>query len=539
MPRGTDDRRSPLAGQFLADRYRLDAPIEAGHTGEVWSARDTVLNRPVAVKMINQALSADEASVSRFRAESRFAAALSHSGVARVFDYGEQQSASLPCPYLVMERVAGRPLSELTAQAGPLPAHVVLDITAQAGRALQAAHDIGITHRDIKPANLLITEDGTVKITDFGVAALTPGSQVAVVTDAELVRSAAYISPEAAEGKPVTQASDIYSLGVVAYECATGRLPFAGRTPREQAAAREGEPWPLPDHIPAPVRELIMRMIARDPWLRPGSAGAVADRASTLRKQLFSTAGWRADAAPTGTGWTGPVAAGTGPPAAGTGQAMETRPVPSGTRPVAPEAGTVAQRAGMAAPGAGTAAPRAGTAGQRAGMAAPGAAPMAAGTGTDPASSTAPQRPAGDARPGISQYRRRPTMAVAAAAVGVLALAGAIATMMLGGHGKPPTAASQVNTPAPAAQGMVPAVGPTQRPGKAHAGRRPAKTAAGGSATTQPARGGATPAQSQPVSSPSGPSMSPSRSPAPTKSAPANPSPTAPAPSGSPPSASP
>jgi serine/threonine-protein kinase len=203
MPDGSAYPPPHRSGHLLADRYRLDEPIDAGTSGEVWSARDTVLNRPVEVKLINQDHADDEEFVSRFRAESRSAAALSHSGVAKVFDYGEQQGTSLPCPYLVMESVSGRPLSELIAERGTLPPDMVLDITAQAAQALNAAHNIGITHRDISPGKLLVTDDGRVKVTDFGIAAVTEGSQVTTAADPDPIHAATYMAPEQADRKSV------------------------------------------------------------------------------------------------------------------------------------------------------------------------------------------------------------------------------------------------------------------------------------------------------------------------------------------------
>jgi tRNA A-37 threonylcarbamoyl transferase component Bud32 len=575
---------------MLADRYRLDAPIEAGATGEVWSARDTVLNRPVAVKLITEAHAADEAVVSRFRAESRHAAALSHSGVAQVFDYGEQQGTSLPCPYLVMEHVSGQPLSKLIAQAGVLPADVVLDITAQAARALQAAHDIGITHRHVKPSNLLVTDDGRVKVTDFGTAAVTPGSQVATAADAELASAAAYMSPEQAGGTPATRASDIYSLGVVAYECAAGRLPFSGETARALAVARaEGEPRPLPEAIPAPVRELIMRMIAKDPWMRPGSALAVAETATALRKVLRSAAspgrarppgpaaigtGARRPgrAGPTGMGngarrpgRGGPAAMGTGAGRAipagpdeqriGHGLAGLTGPVAvrPGTNPVRPEAGAVRPGTNQVRPGTNQVRPgtnpvavRTGTDPARpSGDAMPTRPVRPAGrdamqSGTDAATTTAPQPWVQGAQRGTS--RRRRAWAVAAAAVAVAAVGGTLAAMLHGGNGGNHTpVAGQAQSPGPAVQAVLPALRPTAHPSN-RASRKPRKTNAGTSKTGRPrgAGGAAAPAPvSQPASAPPAPKPGPSQDPPPSAPPPGpSPPPTSP-PTTSPPPPSP
>ena len=466
MPSGTNDEQPTLAGQLLADRYRLDAPIDARGTGEVWSARDTVLNRPVAVKLINQDQSQDEASASRFRAESRSAAALSHSGVAKVFDYGEHDSTVLPCQYLVMEHVSGRPLTELLAQADPLPADLVLDITAQAARALQAAHDIGITHGNVRPANLLVTDDGWVKLTDFGIGPAGPGPQAGTAAGADTWRVDAYLSPEQAEGHPSTPASDIYSLGVIAYESLTGRLPFsghaAGRPPQAPAGGRAaGEPRPLPDQIPAGVRDLVMRMIASDPWLRPGTALAVAETATALREQL--PADLLQPAAPPA------------PPSAGPQwpQAVDDEP--------------------------------------------------------DAATTTAPQPVVPANRAGAARHGRRRALAAVAVALGVTALCGAIAAMMSGGGRPPAPPSKQAGSPAPGVQGVVPAIGPTVRPSKSHL-RKPPATASSTGRTAPPTRASATapapqhhPSSAPPTSSSPSPApthSSPSPSPTPTPTSP-------------------
>jgi serine/threonine protein kinase len=152
----------------LDDRYALIERIATGGMGEVWRGIDQILGRPVAIKMLAAMHAGDEQFRARFRAEARYASSLSHPGITRVFDYGEQ--SPLGGPYLVMELVDGQPLSEILERYGRLDPYVVLDIVAQAARALDAAHRAGIVHRDIKPGNLLIMADGTTKITDFGIA---------------------------------------------------------------------------------------------------------------------------------------------------------------------------------------------------------------------------------------------------------------------------------------------------------------------------------------------------------------------------------
>ena len=214
-----------MTDYLLAGRYRLTGRIAAGGMGEVWRGEDELLNRPVAVKLLPTGRAGDEAFLARFRAEARYAASLSHPGIARVYDYGE--SAEFGGAYLIMELVNGEPLSAILARAGGFP-DATLDIIGQAARALDTAHQADIVHRDIKPGNLLVAAGGTTKITDFGIATAVRAAQASHLTETGMVMGTAmYVSPEQATGAPVTASSDIYSLGVVAYECLAGR-----RSPR-------------------------------------------------------------------------------------------------------------------------------------------------------------------------------------------------------------------------------------------------------------------------------------------------------------------
>jgi eukaryotic-like serine/threonine-protein kinase len=275
-----------VSDYLLAGRYRLTDRIAAGGMGEVWRGEDQLLNRAVAVKLLPTGRAGDESFLARFRAEARYAASLSHPGIARVYDYGE--SAEFGGAYLIMELVDGEPLSAILARAGRLSADATLDIVSQAARALDAAHQAGIVHRDIKPGNLLVAAGGITKITDFGIATAVRATQASHLTQTGMVMGTAmYVSPEQATGAPVNDASDIYSLGVVAYECLAGHPPFTASEPLAIAYAHKHEPVPaLPPDVPEPVSELVYDMLAKTPEGRPASARAVADRADMLRDAL-------------------------------------------------------------------------------------------------------------------------------------------------------------------------------------------------------------------------------------------------------------
>jgi serine/threonine protein kinase len=275
-----------VSDYLLAGRYRLTGRIAAGGMGEVWRGQDELLNRAVAVKLLPTGRAGDEAFLARFRAEARYAASLSHPGIARVYDYGE--SAEFGGAYLIMELVDGDPLSAILARAGRLSPEATLDIIGQAARALDAAHQAGIVHRDIKPGNLLVAAGGIAKITDFGIATAVRAAQASHLTETGMVMGTAmYVSPEQATGSPVTASSDIYSLGVVAYECLAGRPPFTASEPLAIAFAHKHEPVPpLPPDVPQPVSDLVYHMLAKTPEGRPASVRAVADRADMLRDAL-------------------------------------------------------------------------------------------------------------------------------------------------------------------------------------------------------------------------------------------------------------
>ncbi len=273
---------------LLGGRYRLADRIAAGGMGEVWRGSDELLGRPVAVKLLSAARAGDEAFRERFRAEARYAASLSHPGIAQVYDYGETGGEPHGGAYLVMELVTGEALSAALARHGRLSAGATLDVVGQAARALQVAHSAGIVHRDIKPGNLLVTTEGLIKITDFGIARALRAAQAGHLTQAGMVMGTArYVSPEQASGLDVGAASDIYSLGVVAYECLAGQAPFAAEAPIAVALAHVHAPVPpLPASVPGAVSDLVMAMLAKRAQDRPGSARLISDRAWALLDTL-------------------------------------------------------------------------------------------------------------------------------------------------------------------------------------------------------------------------------------------------------------
>ena len=262
-----------------AHRYRLESRIATGGMGEVWRATDTRLGRPVAVKVLKAEYADDAAFRQRFAAEAQHAAALHHPGVASVYDFGEAPTEGSgddsPRPYLVMELVDGKPLSELIRPGQPLDPEVTRDLIAQAADAVAVAHRAGIVHRDLKPANMLITPDRRVKITDFGIA--RAGEGMALTQTGQVMGTPQYLSPEQARGEVATQASDIYSLGVVAFECLTARRPFSADNPVATALAHLREPVPpLPDSVPPALAATVTRALAKDPGDRFVDAEAFA-----------------------------------------------------------------------------------------------------------------------------------------------------------------------------------------------------------------------------------------------------------------------
>jgi eukaryotic-like serine/threonine-protein kinase len=281
MPSSTEFPPDLQPGTLLDARYRLIDHLGSGGMSTVWRARDERLGRIVAIKVLAPALIADAVSRQRLRTEAQSLARLSHSHIADVYDYATAETTSGTVPFLVMELVHGRSLSDVLAQDGTMPWQQAVAVTAQIAAALAAAHQRGIVHRDISAGNVLLTATG-VKLIDFGICA---GEGDPEIDDSgQLVGTPAYLAPERIVGRPVQPTADVYAVGVLLYRMLSGHLPFAASSPKDLIRAHHsGTPEPLPsiEGMPSSVEELCTRCIAKDPGERP-TAAAIAQRATDL-----------------------------------------------------------------------------------------------------------------------------------------------------------------------------------------------------------------------------------------------------------------
>jgi serine/threonine-protein kinase len=270
---------APPATVF-AERYEIVREIARGGMADVYLARDSKLNRPVALKVLSPELSRDPAFVERFRREAQAAAGLTHPNIVGIFDWGQEHGTS----FIVMEYVDGRTLRDMIQAEGPIAPAQVADIGADIAAAISFAHANGVVHRDIKPGNVLITTAGQVKVTDFGIAR-AGGSNDGLTRTGSVMGTATYFSPEQAQGLPVDGRSDVYSLGVVLYEMATGIPPFAGDSPVTVAYKHVREEIVPPTRhvpsIPGELERVILTCLAKDPDNRYQSADDL--RADLLR----------------------------------------------------------------------------------------------------------------------------------------------------------------------------------------------------------------------------------------------------------------
>src|SRR6476659_776807 len=258
-----------MADETIAGRYRLDELLGRGGMSEVWAATDTELGRRVALKLL-----APDADTARFEREARAVASLAHPNVTQLYDYGEADGR----PYIVLEYMSGGTLEQRLRDGKPLPDDEAFAIAAGTAAGLAHAHARGVVHRDLKPANVLFDEEGRAKLADFGIARMAAGD--GTLTEAGTVLgTAAYISPEQAEGAPASEASDVYSFGVILYRMLTGRLPFESSDPMQLVLQhRDATPPPISSlraDAPAMLAATAAAALAKDPRERPRDGAAL------------------------------------------------------------------------------------------------------------------------------------------------------------------------------------------------------------------------------------------------------------------------
>lgn len=277
-----------MVERVLDGRYALETLVGSGGMADVYRAKDQLLERTVAVKILHQQYENDTEFIARFQREAKAAARITHPNIVNVFDVGVAEGRH----YIVMEYVPGRTLKERIKEEGPVPAAQALHIARQIAGALAQAHANNLVHCDIKPHNILVMPDGTVKVADFGIARAVTESTMTY--NDNIMGSVHYFSPEQARGTIITPKSDVYSLGVVLYEMLTGRIPFDGNTAVSIARKHlEEEPQTVRSLVPSipPVLEaLVTRMMAKDPALRPDSRMLAADITRTEQLMRSDTA---------------------------------------------------------------------------------------------------------------------------------------------------------------------------------------------------------------------------------------------------------
>jgi len=310
-------------GDVLGGRYRLVELLGQGGMATIFRATDAQLGREVAVKVLHPQYGRDPDFVARFRQEAQAAASLSHPNIVAVYDFGTDADG----PYIVMELVDGEDVATLLARNGPLPPRQAARLAAEVAHALAAAHARGIVHRDVKPGNILVSSDGRVKVADFGIARAWADARLTL--PGVTLGSVHYFSPEQALGEQATEASDIYSLGVVLYELLTGRRPWEGDTPASVAMARVSAPPPLVSavrpNVPPALEAIDRTALSPDPAARFPNAGAMA----AALEAFLDASDPRAASVP-------PVAAAAGA-AAGAAAASRAAPPPA-ARPYPPDA---------------------------------------------------------------------------------------------------------------------------------------------------------------------------------------------------------
>jgi len=264
-----------LIGQLFDNRYRIERRIGTGGMADVFLARDETLGRRVAIKILAERYAQDDAFLERFRREATAAAGLSHPNIVSVYDRGQAAGTS----YIAMEYLNGPTLKDEITSRAPLPEAEVVNWATQALDALEFAHRQGVVHRDIKPHNMILTDEGRLKVTDFGIARAANAQQMTEV--GSIVGTAQYLSPEQARGLDVGPQSDLYSMGIVLYEMLTGELPFNGDSAVEIAMKQVSDPPPSIRRknrlVSEGLEQVVMRALSKDPALRHRSARQMAD----------------------------------------------------------------------------------------------------------------------------------------------------------------------------------------------------------------------------------------------------------------------
>jgi serine/threonine-protein kinase len=278
-----------MIGRLINGRYRLIAPLGEGGMATIWRAVDEQLDREVAVKLLREQFGNDAGFAARFRQEARAAGSLSHPNIVPVYDYGTDEDG-VQC--IVMQLVEGENLATLLRDRGHLETDDAVRVALGVASALEAAHRRGLVHRDVKPGNILITDDGDVKVTDFGIARAV--SEASMTVTGTTLGSVHYFSPEQARGDEVTGASDVYALGIVLYEMLAGRRPFEGDSAAGVALKRLNEDPPPPSTfrpVPSGLSAIVMRALQREPADRFPDAGSFAEALRLWQKDPAAAAG--------------------------------------------------------------------------------------------------------------------------------------------------------------------------------------------------------------------------------------------------------
>ena len=273
-----------VVGEVISGRYELEELVGVGGMSNVYRARDQLLERMVALKLLHDRYSHDEEYVERFRREARSAARLSHPGIVTVIDRGEQDGIQ----FIVFEHVPGETLKQLVDREGPLPVDLALEIALQVGRALSFAHTCGLIHRDVKPQNVLLNGDGRAKVTDFGIARALDVD--GMTTTGAVVGTSHYIAPEQAKGEQVDAQSDVYGLGAVLYELLAGDVPFPGDNFVTVAMRHVNDPLPSlvekRPELPLRLVAAVERALEKDPAKRFPTMAAFAEELELCRELL-------------------------------------------------------------------------------------------------------------------------------------------------------------------------------------------------------------------------------------------------------------